>query len=325
MTVNDSHSAMWLAAPAALAGRGPVAFAMGTFDGLHLGHQAVLEETIRLAREEGALPAALFFSPNPKEFFASGSAPALMDEAEKARLLTGACGMAAVVRMPFTAELASLAPEDFLQTYFFDVPNLVTAGFVVGDEWHFGRGNSGNASLLAALAQRRGVRVRAVPPRCTNDGVPISSTRIRKALADGDLAEAARLLGRPYALCGEVVAGLHVATGRLSCPTANLEAAGMQLPPYGVYAARARLADTEKPMEGIVYVGDAPTIRHADNRPIVELHLFDFTGDLYGRRVAVEPVRFLRPSQTFPSPEALRQQISHDIEQARQILARMRS
>ncbi len=325
MSANDSHHAIWLDAPAALAGRGPVVFALGTFDGLHLGHQAVLKETVRLARDLHALPAALFFSPNPKEFFTPHSAPALMDDEEKARLLAERHGMAAVIRMPFNTELAARTPQDFLQTYFFNVQDLATAGFVVGETWHFGRGNSGDASLLTALAQQHGVRVRAVPQRCTDDGLPISSTRIRKALSDGDLAEAVRLLGRPYALCGEVVAGLHVATARLACPTANLEATGMALPPYGVYAARALLEETEKPMEGIVYVGDAPTIRHADKRPIVELHLFDFKGDLYGRRVAVEPVQFLRPSQSFPSSEALRQQILRDIEQARQILARMYS
>ena len=325
MSKSDLHSADWLDAPATLAGRGPVVFALGAFDGLHRGHQDVLAETVRLARELHALPAALFFSPNPKEFFAPGSAPALMDECEKARLLTEAYGMAAVIRMPFDAALAALSPSDFLYTYFFNVQNLAAAGFTVGETWRFGHGNSGDAALLATLAAARGVQVRAVPQCRTADGAAVSSTRIRKAVAEGDLAAAARLLGRPFALCGEVVAGLHVATEALSCPTANLEAEGMQLPPYGVYAAKARLSDAETPMEGIVYVGDAPTIRHADKRPIVELHLFDFEGDLYGRRIAVEPVQFLRPSQPFPSPEALRQQILRDIEQARQILARMYS
>ena len=311
------------AIPGDLAGQGPVVFAMGTFDGIHLGHQAVLAATRQLAGRLGAMPAVLFFDPSPKVLFAPENAAALLTPEAKTTLLNERYGMAAVVRLAFTRELAALTPEQFLDTFFFHAAGLRTAGFVVGEDWRFGRGNCGDAALLATLAARHGAKVTAVPQlRTPEDGQVISSTRIRHAIAGGDCAGASRLLGRPYTLDGQVETGQHIATSRLDCPTANIAGEGLQLPPYGVYAARTRIDGAEgAPLPGIVYIGDAPTLRGVGARPVIELHLFGFDGGLYGRRLQVEPVRFLRPSIVFPTTEALREQIARDMADAANALA----
>lgn len=307
-----------VAHPFELGSKHRVALALGTFDGLHCGHQAVLRTLRQTAAEEDTECAVLFFSPLPREVLNPASPPRrLLSDAEKLALFPR-YGIDTAVQVPFDRALASLTPDEFLRDYLFS-DALPLSAVCVGEQWRFGRDNSGDTDTLRRAAAARSVRVITVPP-VLECGLPVSSTRIREAVAAGEFDKVQRLLGRPYLICGQVATGNGIAHDRLQCPTANLDDPHKQLPPYGVYAACTTLRDSGDTIPGIVYIGNAPTFRH-DGHPIVEVHLFGFTGDLYGRNIAVQPVKFLRESRRFDSPEALKAQISRDIASAQHALA----
>ncbi len=287
---------------------------MGVFDGVHLGHQAILRQLTELAVQTKASPVALFFDPHPRTvLFPDRPLPLLTTVPHRERLL-GAAGAAFLIRFPFDSELAALPPLAFLDRYFL-APGLTVTGFCVGANWHFGCHNAGCTETLAEWALPHQMVTTAVQPLQRHDS-PISSTRIRQAVATGDLAEAAAMLGRPFSLFGKVIHGHGVGSAVLQCPTANLAADNAILPPFGVYVATAQKDDQR--FRGIAYVGDAPTIR-TEGKPqvLVELHLFDCRHDLYEQEILVEFRQFLRPSQKFASPEALKKQIDCDIKAAR--------
>lgn len=291
----------------------------GVFDGVHLGHHAILQELESLAKQLGATPAALFFSPNPKQIFHPQSAPKAICTIEQNIQLMQDMGVQSFVRFPFSFELAALLPQQFLERFFF-APKVRVKAFCVGENWRFGCNNTGDGQLLRTLCQSRGIHVSIVPDVMLDDEA-ISSTRIRKAVQDGNLELAHRMLGRPFAIAGNVAHGRHIGTTVLSCPTANLSVDDRLIPPYGVYAARGRLSKTMA-LDGIAYIGDAPTIRQ-DGVPevILELHLFDFEGDLYDMPISIELYSFIRPSIKFDSPAALQKQIALDIQKTKAILA----
>ena len=286
---------------------------------MHRGHYAVLEELLKMARELSARPAVLFFAPLPRQVLRPDAPPKLLTSlAEKVRRMRGA-GVDTLVRVTFDLPLSGLSPADFLQKYFFAVPGFQLVGLCCGEEWRFGVRNSGDAALLKELVAPHGIQVRTVPPVMLGDA-KISSSRIREAVANGELMLAEQMLGRPYVIEGIVEHGAGIASSELHTPTANLADESLQLPPYGVYAAYTNLGSGEK-LPGIVYIGDAPTIRGVHNgHPVVELHLFDFQGDLYGREVNVTPVQFLRESRLFSSSEALQAQIQKDLSNAWMVL-----
>ena len=303
--------------PSELASHGPFALAIGTFDGMHRGHQAVLDALKASAEKTHANTAALFFTPMPREVLCTSNPPKhLTSDAEKIALLAQQ-GIDAAICVKFDAALASLTPEQFLAQYIF-CPGLELKSICVGTNWHFGKGNCGDTTLLRELVATHGIELITVPEVFV-DGAPISSTRIRELVAAGKLEEAQALLGRPYTIAGTVSAGNGIAKGTLHCPTANIVDDAKQLPPYGVYAAQTHCAGFDAPLPSIVYIGNAPTFR-SDGHPIVEVHLFDFNCDIYGRNIAVEPVKFLRPSIQFASPEALKSQIAKDIADAQHAL-----
>ena len=293
--------------------------ALGTFDGMHCGHQAVLRELLTMAKELSARPAVMFFDPLPRQVLRPDAPPKLLTSlAEKVRRMHDA-GVDALVRVTFDLPLAGLSPAEFLQKYFFEVSGFQLVGLCCGEEWRFGSRNSGDATMLKELVTPHGIQVRTVPPVMLGDE-KISSSRIREAVEKGELKLAEQMLGRPYVIEGVVEHGAGIASSELHTPTANLTDESLQLLPYGVYAAYTDLGDGEK-LPGIVYIGDAPTIRGVQNgHPVVELHLFDFQGNLYGREIHVTPVQFLRESRVFPSAEALQAQIRQDVENARMVL-----
>jgi len=297
----------------------PLVFAFGVFEGVHLGHQRIVAALQDLAAQRQALPVLVFFHPSPKAVFSPQQAPKLIYPlAEKQRLLLQ-LGLRHLVCFPFDLQLARLSPEEFLQKYFF-VKGLRCAGFCVGDDWRFGHRNAGDAALLGELAAARGLPLRVVPP-LKQGGAAISSTRVRAAIGQGDFALAAALLGRPWTICGEVGRGLGLAGSKLACPTANLQTENLLLPPWGIYAARARLQASEEVLKGILYIGDAPTIRqNGPTELMVEMHLFDFESQLYGKYMRVEPIKFLRQSIKFDSPELLSAQMQKDLKEARAAL-----
>jgi riboflavin kinase/FMN adenylyltransferase len=287
----------------------PSAVALGVFDGVHLGHRAILGTAVALAKAGGLHALACTFDPHPMEVLQPDRAPRPITPLDERLALIGATGVAAVVVLPFTRELAAIEPEAFVKDAL--LGRLKAREIVVGYNHRFGRGARGDARLLESLAGRLGFRAHVVPPT-TVDGVAVSSTEIRAALQRGDVAAAARGLGRPYAIAGEVTSG--AGRGRqLGFPTANVASDRTPLIPRGVYRGTVHVEGHARP--AVVNVGVRPTF--GETTLFIEAHLLDFTGDLYGRRVRLDFLEHLREEMRFASVEALKAQVARDIEAAR--------
>jgi riboflavin kinase / FMN adenylyltransferase len=293
----------------------PIVLAAGFFDGLHRGHQAVLRCAREQARALGGDAWALTFDTHPLKILAPGSAPLLLTStAHKVRLIEAA-GMDGCILHPFTPALAALEPAAFAKLLLHCAPTL--RAIVVGEDWHFGAGGKGTPALLAALGKTDNLRVCTVPP-VRHAGEPVSSTRVRIAIMQGELALATAMLGRPPSVLGTVIHGRKV--GRtLGFPSANLDPHNEALPPLGVYAVLA-LVDGE-PREGVMNFGTRPTFDPSQAAPAtLELHLLDFHGDLYGRDIEAFFVAHLRDEWYFSSVAELRERIVLDIRHARAAL-----
>jgi riboflavin kinase/FMN adenylyltransferase len=290
----------------------PCALALGVFDGVHLGHRAILAAAVARAREAHLTAVACTFDPHPLEILNPERAPLPVCTLEERLELFAGSGVDGAVVLAFTPALAAVEPEAFVKDVLVD--RLRAREVVVGFNHRFGRGARGDARLLVTLGARYGFRAHLVPA-LTVDGVTVSSTEVRAALQRGDVDRAARLLGRGYSLPGTVVAG--AGRGRtLGFPTANVEVDRPPLVPAGVYACRARLAGALHP--AVVNVGVRPTF--GGQTLAVEAHLLDFKGDLYGARMILEFVAHLRDERRFPSVEALASQIRDDVVAARRCL-----
>jgi riboflavin kinase/FMN adenylyltransferase len=288
---------------------GPSAVALGTFDGVHLGHRAILGTALARAREVGIEAVACTFDPHPMEVLQPDRAPRPITALDERLRLIGETGVDAVVVLSFTRELAAIEPEAFVKDVLLD--RLHAREIVVGYNHRFGRGARGDARLLEELAGRLGFRAHVVPPM-TVDGEAVSSTGIRAALQRGDVAAAARGLGRPYAITGTVTSG--AGRGRtLGFPTANIAASGAVLVARGVY--RGRVAVDREEHAAVVNVGVRPTF--AETVLAVEAHLLDFSGDLYGRSVRLDFLDRLRDEMRFASVDDLKAQIARDVAAAR--------
>jgi riboflavin kinase / FMN adenylyltransferase len=290
------------------------AVALGNFDGVHRGHQALVRVVATLARSHAGTPVALTFDPHPARVLAPERAPTpLMTLDDKCAALRAA-GIEAVAVLPFTAEVARQGAEEFVRTL---LGGTLGARWVaVGRDFRFGHGRAGDVDLLGRMGQELGFEVHVVEP-VLHAGLPISSTRVREALAQGAVDEAALLLGRAYEVAGPVVAG--DARGRtLGFPTANLGPIEVTLPTAGVYAAWCELPDASR-IPAVLNVGRRPTFDGRDVR--LEAHLLGWSGDLYGARVRLAFVRRLRAEQRFPGPDALRAQIAADVAAAGRALA----
>jgi len=291
---------------------GAASVALGVFDGVHLAHQAILEVAVGLARGGGMEALVCTFDPHPLSVLQPGRGPALISTLEERLALLAARGVDATVVLRFTEELAAIEPEAFVKDVVME--RLRARDVVVGYNHTFGRGARGDAALLASLGDRLGFRAHVVPPLMV-EGVPVSSTEIRSRLRAGDVERAARYLGRPYAIAGEIVAG--AGRGRtLGFPTANVKPDRELLVPTGVYACRA-LVDGHG-AGAVVNVGVRPTF--GEREVVVEAHLLDFCASLYGRRLRLEFVGRIREERKFPGPEALRRQIADDVAEARRRL-----
>jgi len=288
---------------------------VGTFDGLHRGHQRVLAEVVDLARK-GALTSVLVtFDPHPLEIVNPAACPKLLTLPDEKQELLAGTGLDRVVLLPFTREVAQQSPEEFIRGL---RAEYALRQLVLGYDHAFGRGRSGDEALVRRLGTAEGFEV-AVVGAVREDGQPISSTLIRAAVAHGDLAGAARWLGRPYGLLGRVVPG--AGRGRtIGVPTMNLAPpdARKLLPPDGVYAVWVWWRGTR--YGGMMNQGARPTF--AEQGRTLEAHLFDFAGDVYGETVRVEWVERLRDVQAFPSRDALVAQLERDRQAARASLNR---
>lgn len=285
-------------------------FALGFFDGVHLGHQALLRMTRMLAGETYT-PGAVTFESHPLALV-EGESPGLINTlADRMRLLEQ-FGMERIIPLPFDEAMRSCSWEAFLERL---LREHSAAGFVCGEDFRFGYRGLGNADALARFCQERGLLFAAVPEWRVK-GARVSSTSIRALLAEGELEQANALLGHPHCLSGTVVSGQQL--GRtLGFPTANLlPPAGLALPRFGVYACRCLLGGEEK--LAVTNLGLRPTV--AGDRVTVEAWLLDYSGNLYGRELTLEFHRFLRPEVKFPGLEALKAQVLRDGALARQLL-----
>ncbi len=288
--------------------------ALGNFDGFHRGHQAVVTRAVELARKKGAPALVGTFDPHPALYFRPGTPPFQLTSMDQRIRLFGAHGADATVIFHFDQGVANASPDAFVGEWL--VGKLGVAGVVTGQDFTFGKGRSGDVDDLARLAAASGLVLDTVSPVSDDEGV-ISSTRIRAALRAGDVAAAARLLTRPFTIEGEVSHGDK--RGRaMGFPTANVTLDDYARPAYGVYAVRCRLADG-RVVDGAANIGIRPMFDPP--KELLEVHLFDFSGDLYGQRIAVELHHYLRPEARFDGLDALVRQMQADCARAKELLA----
>ena len=291
---------------------GPLFLAIGVFDGVHLGHQAVICTSARHAKEASGTPVVVTFDPHPAKVLRPDNAPHLLTATQHKIALIRDLGVAHLLVLHFDKAFAGTSPEDFVQQLVDGSKPL--REICVGHEWSFGKGRAGNLELLKKLGQIHGFNVIGVKAVKVN-GEVVSSTAIRQAIETGDLVKATQMLGREYTILGTVVRGEQLGR-KLSFPTANLSAHSEQFPPNGVYVTEARIGGAL--YRGVANLGFRPTVAAAKPERLLELHLFALEREIYGEEMEVRFLRYLRPEQKFPGVEALKAQIATDVRQARE-------
>lgn len=289
----------------------PTAVALGNFDGVHRGHQQVVQPILdKGQKQKSEIPTVVTFNPHPQEFFTGKLRTLLTPPDEKVQQLRS-LGVEQLVLLPFDRELAELSPQQFVEKIL--VKQLQALRVTVGEDFCFGQGRTGTSADLQAIAASYGIKVNIIPLQICQ-GERISSSCIRQSLSQGDLQRATRLLGRPYTLTGKVVEGLQL--GRtLGFPTANLQLPPEKfLPRNGVYCVRVWGANLS-PLTGVMNIGQRPTVNGTSTT--VEVHLLDWSGDLYGQILTVSLEKFLRAEEKFASTDALKAQIQRDASAAR--------
>lgn len=297
--------------------RGPIVLAVGFFDGVHVGHRRVLAGAVAAARRRGGEAWALTFDQHPLAVLAPEHRPPLLTPLEVRLERLAAAGLDGCLLLPFTRELAALPPEAFVGLLCGRSHAL--AEIRCGGNWRFGAQAAGDVALLRRLGRARGFGVHVVPAAFCR-GRPVSSTRIRETIQRGHLAEAAAMLDRPYSIRETVVRGRGV--GRtLGLVTANVHPAAEVLPPLGVYVVRTWIGN--RAVDGVANLGFRPTFPEArPDTPLLEVHLLDFTGDLYGATLDVAFLRRLRGERRFANAAAMMVQVRRDMAAARRFLKR---
>lgn len=292
-----------------------VVLTIGSFDGVHLGHQKILQTVQERAKSLGGASALMSLWPHPRAFFHPEEPIALLTDPDQKEKLLESQGLDLYFILPFTSGIASMEPDHFLREVVFGKCRATRV--VVGHDFSFGKGARGDIRLLERVGAEYGATAEVVQA-VESDGERVSSTRVRALVAAGDMAGALRLLGRPYALAGTVRRGRGLGR-QLGFPTANIVPAMALLPACGIYAARVEIGGA--PHLAAVNIGIAPTLPH--DRPVVEAHLLDFTGELEGLRLEVQLLHRLRPEKRFDSVEALKEGIRNDIVMIRQFFGRI--
>ncbi len=292
----------------------PVILAAGCFDGLHIGHTAVIKVAIERARAIGGEAWVFTFDPHPAKVLSPDHAPPLIFTTSQQSRHLQEMGVDGCILQPFTLEFMKQEPEAFFDHLCDSIPEL--AGISVGEDWSFGRNRSGNAELLTRLCAERNIYFSAHPPICWDDK-RVSSTRIREAIRLGRMADATAMLGRPVSSIGKVVHGKKIGRG-LGYPTANIDPENDMLPPRGIYASRLRVGHHF--YDAAAYIGHRETF-HQNEPQVLEVYLLDEQGiDLYDQQVEVNYIQFIRSDQVFEDADALKQQIADDIEAIRAVL-----
>jgi riboflavin kinase/FMN adenylyltransferase len=285
---------------------------IGVFDGVHLGHRYLISQLKELARKQGLASGVVTFRQHPQEVLSPQTKlPFLTEIAQRTKLLKDE-GVEVIIPLSFTHELAQLSPRQFLGLL---EKHLRMRGLVIGPDFALGQNREGNTTALRQLGQEMGFSVTVVPPLIRN-GEVVSSTAIRKALAEGDMKRVQNLVGRPFRLHGRVTTGARRGT-ELGFPTANLDTSPQQaLPAEGVYVSQAHIDGQAYP--AMTNIGQRPTFGGGER--LVEVYLLDYHGDLYGQELAVDIIERLRDEKKFDTPEELKKQIAEDVKQGKAIL-----
>lgn len=308
---------MKIAAQASLLDTGsrPVCAAIGVFDGVHVGHQEVIRQTLEDARLHNAAPVIVTFDRHPASVLASRKIPGLIYSLEHKIRVLSQFEPAALLLLHFDLAFSQKPAEVFIEELVKGFGHVHSIR--VGTNFRFGHQRSGNLALLNQLGESLGYKARGNTPVMV-DGHRVSSTRIREAIEAGQLGHVRNMLGRPYSIFSPVVKGDELGR-KLGFPTANMDATGLMLPPRGVYAARVIAQGVTH--AAVLNIGVRPTLELASPQLRVEVHILDFSDDLYGKEIETVPVKLLRAERQFPSLEALKSQIAIDIQEARAALA----
>ena len=294
---------------------GPLFLAIGAFDGVHLGHQAVISTSARHAHSEDGTPVVVTFDPHPAKVLRPENPPHLITSTPHKIALIRTLGVGHLLIIPFDKNFAQTEAEDFVAQLTESAKPLCE--ICVGHEWSFGKNRAGNLALLRKLGGRHHFNVVGIPPVKVN-GAVVSSTAIRARIERGDFAGAAAMLGRDYTILGTVREGSKLGR-QLGFPTANLSAHSEQFPPNGVYFAEAWIQGVQH--HGVVNLGFRPTVSRGESQRTLEIHLLDFDRDIYGEDVEIRFLQYLRPERKFESVDALARQIEADVKQARELCA----
>lgn len=298
----------------------PHAVTIGNFDGLHLGHQAMLARLQEVARARGLPSCVLSFEPHPREFFTPEQAPARLSSLREKVEYLQRLGIDRLHVFRFDCAFSALTAEAFIEQV---LGRTLQARYVlVGDDFRYGARRAGDFSLLERMGQTLGFDAEFLPT-VEMAGERASSTAVRSALASGDLAHAARLLGRPYSISGRVVHGDKL--GRdIGFPTANIQLRHNRPPLMGIFAVELYGLNGE-PLPGVASLGKRPTVKNPDAAPVLEVHLFDFDAEIYGRRVRVDFLHKLRDEEKYPDLDSLVAQIRRDVDNAKTFLRHHRA
>ncbi len=285
--------------------RQPLALTIGNFDGVHLGHQTILQTVVDIARAEQVAPAVMTFCPHAKVFFGNARDFLITSDAEKAELMAQQ-HIARLYHIPFTADFAQMSAEDFVDAL---IHRLHVKHLLVGDDFRFGYRGQGDFALLTRMCQQHGVSL-ASTPTITYQGERISSSRVRQAIKASNFLLVQQLLGRELRYTGKVITGKQL--GRtIAFPTANVQLPRARLLPDGVFAVKIHIEGEVTPYYGMSNIGTKPTVDNSNTRQI-ETHIFDFTGDLYHKTLSITPVKKLRDEVKFSGVDALIQQLHRD-------------
>jgi len=294
----------------------PVVLAAGFFDGVHRGHVKVIERTVARAREIGGEAWVLTFDTHPLRVLNPEAAPLLLTANRHKLALLERTGVDGCLMLPFTRAQSAVEPNDFVTHLRECIPSL--AEIIVGRNWRFGRHGRGTPGVVSRMGRGTGLQVTVVAP-VIHKAETISSTRIRAEVLRGNLDETAAMLGRPFSVLGTVTTGRSIGR-KLGFPTANLDPHNEVLPPHGVYAVRAVIRGRLR--DGVMNFGLRPTVTDGHSIPTLELHVFNFSGNLYGKDVEVFFVDFLREERKFTGLEDMRAAIARDILSAQECLRR---
>jgi len=295
--------------------RGPIFLAIGVFDGVHRGHQAVISTSARHAHSADGTPVVVTFDPHPDKVLRPHVAPHLLTATQHKIVLIRALGVGHLLMIEFNRDFASTPPENFVEQLVGHSRPL--REICVGHEWSFGKNRTGNLDLLKKLGARFNFNVIGISPVSVN-GTAVSSTAIRQAVEKGDFITAAEMLGREYTILGTVVHGDNLGR-KIGYPTANLSAHSEQFPPNGVYFAEAWINHVL--YHGVVNLGYRPTVKRDKSERVLEIYLLDFNRDIYGEDVEIRFIRYLRAEREFDSLDSLAQQIDADVRLARELCA----